>query len=311
MSFKLAIATDDNYVLGTLVLLQSSLEVIQSTRAETEIFFLEGGHLSARAKNLLETFASREAISLKLVQVEDPGVGSKRHISPTTLSKFEVLRRVDGLTVWLDVDMVLTRDGLRRVVSELDLMSPEKLLVASRPGSSTWKFNAGLFGAKSAFRVDWRPLIDDSRPSFEQHIFQESFRGKTHQIDSSFNVMSLWGGRHDLGEVMHYVGPIKPWHFLQQFAKAECVSQKCAWSQWYLSLEDLQGKHEDIVREASSLIQPPKGLRFGAAVIVRILAKLDSPTAWVSVATSKVIKFLLVVTKKLTGLNPQTCHPIH
>jgi lipopolysaccharide biosynthesis glycosyltransferase len=182
---KIALATDDNYVLGTMVLLTSLVPDLRSISWSVDLYFLEGGHLSARSLSLLKRFCEEEGIRVSFVGVMDPAVPSKRHISSTTLCKFEVLRGVDEPTLWLDVDMVSAEGAITELIEQLNSLPQGRLLVARRPNVEAHKFNAGMFAARDSFDVEWRSKLDDSLPSFEQHIFQETFK------DSIFKLTAL------------------------------------------------------------------------------------------------------------------------
>ena len=308
---KIALATDDNYVLGTMVLLTSLVPDLRSISWSVDLYFLEGGHLSARSLSLLKRFCEEEGIRVSFVGVKDPAVPSKRHHNSTTLCKFEVLRGVDEPTLWLDVDMVSAEGAITELIEQLNSLPQGRLLVARRPNVETHKFNAGMFAARDSFDVEWRSKLDDSLPTFEQHIFQETFKDSIFQVDSSFNVVNWWGAPSpEAAKLLHCAGPIKPWHFLgENFQR--CLDEQCPWSVWYKNFIALRNSHPELSAEAEGLIRRPAGMTVMPRLFLSAVEKTERMPSRIGDMVLSFLKAVLFLSGPFTRLNYRYCHPIH
>ena len=240
-------ALDDHMVYAFCVLAHS---LTTTKRAPFELvvgFF--AGKLSPKNQVLIRAFLDSLSISYDLRELEpNPLFTERRHLTMTTFSKFVLSDHIDKAHLWLDIDTIV-RSGWDQVFQEISSAPhPTQLVVAKMlPGPHTRfsGFNAGVLGWTSAPRALWEPELaemPEKRFSSEQYLFNTLYGETAHQIDTSYNFLSSWfRNEKELGKakVIHYSGPIKPWHLARRHRKSWLLVNQ-SWEYWFSAEDSLQ-----------------------------------------------------------------------
>jgi lipopolysaccharide biosynthesis glycosyltransferase len=166
------------------------------------------------------------------------GGQARKHITSTALAKFYFFENMSESFVWLDTDIAV-RDGWEELLKYGSVFSDDKPYLAA--GYNSEHFNNGVMGCMGGNPIkDWESKVGKHSTSVEQHIFVEAMKEKSVRVPLAFNAISRWGAKAKTldGVVMHYGGPIKPWHLRSRLWKF-CMSSSCGWNTWFSSAEHL------------------------------------------------------------------------
>ena len=240
-------ALDDHMVYAFCVLAHS-LTTTKMAPFELVVGFF-AGKLSLKNQDLIRTFLDSLSISYDLQELEpNPLFTERRHLTMTTFSKFVLSDHIDKAHLWLDIDTIV-RSGWDQVFPEITSAPRGAQLVVAKmlPGPHTRfsGFNAGVLGWTSAARALWEPELADmpkKRFSSEQYLFNTLYGETASQIDTSYNFLSSWFRNKkelDKAKVIHYSGPIKPWHLPRRHRKSWLRVNR-SWEYWFSAEDSLQ-----------------------------------------------------------------------
>ena len=235
-----ALALDDNMVYAFFVLVHSLAS--NATRP----FSLVVGHFTGRLDRyyqaLIRDFTMHLGIALDLRELTpSPLFTERRHLTITTFSKFVISDEIPDPHLWIDLDTV-ARDGwdeffayLHSAPKSAGLVVAEKL---QSPHTRFEGFNAGILGWTKKPRADWLPALASlpaNRFSSEQFLFNTLYLESAQAIDVKFNFLSSWHAHTaelERSAIIHYSGPIKPWHLSTRHRKAwDGINP--SWAYWF------------------------------------------------------------------------------
>ena len=235
-----ALALDDNMVYAFFVLVHSLAS------NATKPFSLVVGHFTGRLaphhQALIRDFTMHLGIPLDLRELTpNPLFTERRHLTITTFSKFVISDEIPDPHLWIDLDTV-ARDGWDEFFAYL-YSAPKfaGLVVADKlqsPHTRFEGFNAGILGWTGKPRADWLPALaslPENRFSSEQFLFNTLYAESAHAIDVKFNFLSSWHAHTaelERSAIIHYSGPIKPWHLSTRHRKAwDGINP--SWAYWF------------------------------------------------------------------------------
>ena len=278
-----ALALDDKMVYAFFVLVHSLAS------NATKPFSLVVGHFTGRLalhhQGLIREFAKRLGIPLDLRELTpNPLFTERRHLTITTFSKFVISDEIPDPHLWIDLDTVAREgwdeffDYLYSAPAFAGLVVAEKL---QSPHTRFEGFNAGILGWTGKPRADWLPALaslPEKRFSSEQFLFNTLYADSAHAIDVKFNFLSSWHAHATelkRAAIIHYSGPIKPWHLAIRHRKAWAVINR-SWEYWFSAesglLDDLRG---------SPLEKPVNRLRRRALFSGRLHTGKGALAGWV------------------------------
>ena len=241
-----AVALDDKMVYGLCVLSHSL------ARTKTEpLFLLVGyfeGRLSPSNREFIESYLQWLAIPHLIQELQpDELFTERRHLTITTFSKFVLSDLYPGAHLWLDLDTVV-KSGWDTVFPIITGAPPTTAIVVADKITGVHTrfdgFNAGVLGWTSSPRKQWRSALADlpeKRFSSEQYLFNTLYADSVSHVDVGYNFLSSW---HDTFadtprvRVIHYSGPIKPWHLARRHRDAWKVMNS-TWEEWFLAEDKL------------------------------------------------------------------------
>ena len=278
-----ALALDDNMVYAFFVLVHS----LASTAKKP--FSLIVGHFTDRLaphhQALIRDFTKHLGIPLDLRELTpNPLFTERRHLTITTFSKFVISDEIPGPHLWIDLDTV-AREGWGEFFTHLD-SAPQSagLVVAEKlqsPHTRFEGFNAGILGWTGKPRANWLPALaslPEKRFSSEQFLFNTLYADSAHAIDVKFNFLSSWHAHTtelERSAIIHYSGPIKPWHLARRHRKA-WAGINPSWEYWYASESRLLDNLKD-----SALERPVNRLRRQALFSGRLHTGKGALAGWV------------------------------
>ena len=251
-----ALALDDKMVYAFFVLVHSLAS--EATKPFSLVVGHFTGRLAPRHQTLVRDFAEHLGIPLDLRELKpNPLFTERRHLTITTFSKFVISDEINGYHLWIDLDTVALKGWdeffhlLFASPASASLVVAEKL---QSPHTRFEGFNAGILGWTKNPREDWVPALmslPEKRFSSEQFLFNTLYADSAHAIDAKFNFLSSW---HQLTSeleravIIHYSGPIKPWHLATRHRKAWASINK-SWSYWFSAESRLLNGLKDSVFE--------------------------------------------------------------
>ena len=262
---NICIATDDSYLIGAKVLIasiaKSTSEAVRSQLRINLAYVPE--KLSYESLEKLKDISDKMCLQLSLhpfnASLTDndifQGGQARKHITSTTLAKFYFFERMTESFVWLDTDIAV-RDGWEEILEYDSEFSDDKPYLAA--GYNSEHFNNGVMGCIGGNPIkDWESKVGKHSTSVEQHIFVEAMKAKSVRVPVAYNSISRWGAKAKTleGVVIHYGGPIKPWHLRSGLWKF-CKSSSCGWHTWFSSAEYL-ANHDDEMRLCVEENRPP------------------------------------------------------
>jgi lipopolysaccharide biosynthesis glycosyltransferase len=294
-----AIALDDQMVYAFFVLVHS-LVTTKRHPFHLIVGYFEG-RLSLAHQELMAAFLDHLGQSAEIRElVPHPLFTERRHLTITTFSKFVISDAVKDAHLWIDLDTI-ARDGWDDFFEPLNSApSTVALVVASKlesPHTRFEGFNAGVLGWTRAPREEWlRELanLPEKRFSSEQHLFNTLYKDNCARVDVRFNFLSSW---HEQGQelarasIIHYSGPLKPWHLIRRHAKAWALINP-SWSAWFdgeaklfqtIAGTPLEGPLKELGRRAvfSGRLHTGKGALAGWVLRgLAVLGPLGKPVVW-------------------------------
>ena len=278
-----ALALDDNMVYAFFVLVHSLV-----TNAAKPFSLVVGhfmGRLAPQHQALIRDFATQLGVPLDLRELSpNPLFTERRHLTITTFSKFVISDEVAQPHLWIDLDTI-ARQGWDEFFVHL-YSAPESagLVVAEKlqsPHTRFEGFNAGILGWTAKPRAEWLPALaslPEKRFSSEQFLFNTLYADSAHAIDVKFNFLSSWHAQSkelERSAIIHYSGPIKPWHLVPRHRKAwEGINP--SWSYWFAGESLLLSKIKD-----SALEKPLQKLRRQALFSGRLHTGKGALAGWV------------------------------
>lgn len=265
---NICIATDDSYLIGAKVLIASIAKSTSKTvKSELTINLAYlPGKLSKNNIQKLNQICLKLGLNLEFHAFESEitdedifaGPQARKHISSTTLAKFYFFDTMMEPFLWLDTDIAV-RDGWEQLLEYDSQLSRERPYLVA--GDNPQRFNAGVMGSFGRSPIEnWKSDIGNHSTSVEQHIFVGAMKNSSVRCSTVFNSISRWGStaRTKDGLVIHYGGPIKPWHFRSIFWTA-CKLNSCGWHTWYESAEYLADfdADMDMAIQENAKVSPP------------------------------------------------------
>lgn len=251
---NICIATDDSYLIGAKVLIasiaKSTSDPVRS-QLRINLAYLPG-KLSENNIEKINHICLKLGLHLALhpfeSQITDEdifqGGQARKHITSTTLAKFYFFDSMSEPFLWLDTDIAV-REGWEQLLEYGSHFSQRLpyLVVGDNPNH----FNAGVMGCLGGAPIeDWKSEVGKHETSVEQHIFVNAMKNASVRCPQVYNSISRWGSdaKTKEGLVIHYGGPIKPWHFRSSLWPS-CKSNACGWHTWYESAEYLSDLDTD------------------------------------------------------------------
>lgn len=278
-----ALALDDNMVYAFFVLVHSLTST--ATRSFSLIVGHFSGRLAANHQALIQEFATLLNIPCELRELTpNPLFTERRHLTITTFSKFVISDEVTEPHLWIDLDTV-AREGWDEFFDHLPAAPKNAALVVAEklqsPHTRFEGFNAGVLGWMAKPRADWLPALaslPEKRFSSEQFLFNTLYADSAHAIDVKFNFLSSWHAHTtelERSAIIHYSGPIKPWHLAVRHRKA-WADINPSWEYWYASESRLLDDLKD-----SALERPVNQLRRQALFSGRLHTGKGALAGWV------------------------------
>lgn len=255
---NICIATDDSYLIGAKVLIasiaKSTSEPVRSQLRINLAYVPEklSNESLEKLKDISESMGLHMSLHPFKASLTDKdifqGGQARKHITSTTLAKFYFFEHMSESFVWLDTDIAV-RDGWEELLRYDSEFSDNKPYLAA--GYNSEHFNNGVMGCVGGNPIkDWESKVGKHSTSVEQHIFVEAMKDNSVRVPVAFNSISRWGAKAKTrdGFVIHYGGPIKPWH-LRSSLWNFCKSSSCGWHTWFSSAEYL-ASHDDEMRSS-------------------------------------------------------------
>ena len=294
-----AVALDDVMVYGFFVLVHS---LAKNSHAP---FRLLVGHFTSRLseanQKLIVAFLHELGIENEMLELTPhPLFTERRHLTITTFSKFVISDQIAAPHLWLDLDTV-AREGWDDIFTPLFAATDSTSLVVAEklesPHTRFDGFNAGVLGWTRAKRADWVPALaslPEKRFSSEQYLFNTLYSAAFEKVDVRFNFLSSWHEQRpqlERASIIHFSGPIKPWHLLRRHTKAwERINP--SWAAWFAAEKTmLDGSQsamlakpiQHLARQAlfSGRLHTGKGALAGWFMrMLVILGPLGDPLVW-------------------------------
>lgn len=240
-----AVALDDNMVYAFFVLVHSLVK--NSSEPFSLVVGYFSGKLGRNHQEVITQFVERLGIECEIRELTPhPLFTERRHLTITTFSKFVISDAYSDPHLWLDLDTV-ARAGWDEFFEHLHSAPANAALVVARklesPHTRFEGFNAGVLGWTSAGREPWTDALQslpEKRFSSEQYLFNTLYADSTYLVDAKFNFLSSWHQQSDelaRAAIIHYSGPIKPWHLARRHVPAWCGINE-SWQVWF-DAEDL------------------------------------------------------------------------
>jgi lipopolysaccharide biosynthesis glycosyltransferase len=237
---RVAVALDDNMIYAFCVLVSSL-----TARAQAPFSLIVGyfsGKLSDQNLSVVTAMLRYLGVEHEIRELTtNPLFTERRHLTITTFSKFVISDEVSEAHLWLDLDIV-ARDGWDDFfLTLLADTTTTPLVVADKLKSPFTRFdgfNAGVLGWTNQPREPWAAELanlPEKRFSSEQHLFNTLYSGKFTAVDSRFNFLSSWhhqGDQRERSSLVHYSGPIKPWHLARRHA-TRWNAINSSWKFWF------------------------------------------------------------------------------
>jgi len=241
-----AIALDDHMAYAFFVLVHSLVTTAQAP------FHLIIGHFSGRLSTanieVMEAFLATQALTYEIRELTPhPLFTERRHLTITTFSKFVISDAVTSAHLWIDLDTV-ARTGWDDIFSTIHgAAEGVPLVVAAKidsPHTRFEGFNAGVLGWTREKRKPWIDALQslpEKRFSSEQYLFNTLYSDNNVVVESRFNFLSSWHAHaveRNQASIIHYSGPIKPWHLARRHRRA-WVTINPTWESWFEAEEQL------------------------------------------------------------------------
>jgi lipopolysaccharide biosynthesis glycosyltransferase len=239
-----ALAVDNRMIYGFLVLVSAILRT-----ASAPVFLVVGyfpSELNESRRDLIRRFLDAWGAKYELLESKPHELFTeRRHLTITTFSKFVIADQIAQPHLWLDIDTIV-RPGwddifatMRKVGTKTALVVAEKIV---SPHTRFEGFNAGVLGWTAAPRKAWVDALaslPEKRFSSEQYLFNTLYSDSFVTVEPDYNFLSSWHAElpaHPNPRVIHFSGPIKPWHLARRHVSA-WQSINPTWDFWF-SAED-------------------------------------------------------------------------
>ena len=303
MITKIAMAADENYVVGAACLIASigrntDSEILRQLKIH---FAFEQGSISPESVSFLDSVSRYSEIAFHSEEFTPLSQKSLRHITSTTFAKFYFLETSKDPFLWMDTDTVVLPGWAEILAAGKNFSSTRPYIMVSRPDGGQTHPNAGIFASSGVFPIlDWQSRLGTHKQSLEQHIFQNDMASKSLFVPSDFNQVSIWGNPTSKHAVIrHYAGPIKPWHLAEESDRF-CLGENCSWAPWFESWNWLVQKMGD---ENNSILR--KRTRSNLSAKRRLGLSFASMTARLTPSSAILSWFT-----KAIGYDGDT-HPLH
>ena len=278
-----ALAVDNRMVYGFLVLVSAILRT-----ASTPVFLVVGyfpSELDESNRALIRRFLDAWEVEYELLESKPHELFTeRRHLTITTFSKFVIADQVADPHLWLDIDTIV-RPGWDDIFATMQKAGTKSQLVVAEkiasPHTRFEGFNAGVLGWTGAPRRSWVEALaslPEKRFSSEQYLFNTLYSDSFVTVEPDYNFLSSWHAEiptHPNPRVIHFSGPIKPWHLARRHVSA-WQSINATWDFWF-SAEDA------MVREplSAELLTTLKGLKRSALFSGRLHTGKGALAGWV------------------------------
>ena len=223
-----AVAADDRMIYGLLVLASALARTAQSPFRLVIGYFPQ--ELSKPRRSLISDYLSSQGVEHRFIESSPHKLFTeRRHLTITTFAKFAISDSLPDPHLWLDIDTIVRPgwDDLCEVVASTPPIA--SLVVARKIESHHTRFqgfNAGVLGWTSAPRKAWvesLAQLPKKRFSSEQYLFNTLYGDDVFRVESCYNFLSSWHKElthHPEPRIIHYSGPVKPWHLPRRHAPA-------------------------------------------------------------------------------------------
>ena len=241
-----ALALDDKMVYGFMVLVHSLLHTT-SRPISLLVGFFEG-KLSEANVALVQDYLAWQGADYDIRELTPHELFTeRRHLTITTFSKFVLSDQYDGAHLWVDLDTVALPgwdgmfDAMHAAPTGICMIVADKI---SGPQTRFDGFNAGILGWTRHPRKNWLPELanlPEKRFSSEQYLFNTLYLGSVDYVPVGYNFLSSWHkdfAQTDNIQIIHYSGPIKPWHLARRHRRA-WQGINPTWESWFRAEDDL------------------------------------------------------------------------
>ena len=269
-------------VYGFLVLVSALLRT-----ASNPIFLVVGyfpRELSDNNRELICRFLDAWGAAYELVESQPHELFTeRRHLTITTFSKFVLADKVADPHLWLDIDTIV-KPGWDEIFATMrNADATTALVVAGKiesPHTRFEGFNAGVLGWTGAPRKSWVEALaslPEKRFSSEQYLFNTLYSDSYVIVEPSYNFLSSWHAElsaHPKPRIIHFSGPIKPWHLSRRHAMA-WESINATWAFWFSAEEAMLSGPM-----SAELLRSVKGLRRTALFSGRLHTGKGALAGW-------------------------------
>ena len=236
----IALAADDRMVYGLLVLASALARTAESPLRLVIGYFPQ--ELSKTRRNLIGDYLTWRGVEHRFIESSPHELFTeRRHLTITTFSKFVIADALAEPHLWLDIDTIV-RPGWDKLCDTITSAPPSASLVVAHkiesPHTRFEGFNAGVLGWTSAPRKAWvesLAALPEKRFSSEQYLFNTLYGDDVVRVESSYNFLSSWHEelpQHPEPRIIHYSGPVKPWHLARRHAPAWRIINP-TWDFWF------------------------------------------------------------------------------
>ena len=278
-----ALAVDNRMVYGFLVLVSAILRT-----ASTPVFLVVGyfpSELNESNRDLIRRILDAWGAQYELLESKPHELFTeRRHLTITTFSKFVIADQIAEPHLWLDIDTIV-RPGwddifatMRKAGTKTALVVAEKIV---SPHTRFEGFNAGVLGWTAAPRKAWVDALaslPEKRFSSEQYLFNTLYSDSFVTVEPDYNFLSSWHAElpaHPNPRVIHFSGPIKPWHLARRHVSA-WQSINATWDFWFSAEDAMVGEPLSL-----ELLAPLRGLRRSALFSGRLHTGKGALAGWV------------------------------
>lgn len=242
-----ALALDDKMVFGFLVLVHALLTTAQRPVSLLVGFF--SGKLSKSNITLVRDYLEWLSADYEIRELTAHELFTeRRHLTITTFSKFVLSDQYDGAHLWVDLDTVALPgwdgmfDAMHAAPKGIRMIVADKI---AGPQTRFDGFNAGILGWTRHPRKEWLPELanlPEKRFSSEQYLFNTLYLDSVDYVPVGYNFLSSWHKNFSTTSdvrIIHYSGPIKPWHLARRHRRA-WRSINSTWESWFLAEDSME-----------------------------------------------------------------------
>jgi lipopolysaccharide biosynthesis glycosyltransferase len=244
-----ALALDDKMVFGFLVLVHALLTTTRRPLSLLVGFF--EGKLSESNVALVRDYLTWIGADYEIRQLTAHELFTeRRHLTITTFSKFVLSDHYDGAHLWVDLDTVALSgwddmfDAMHAAPKGVRMIVADKI---AGPQTRFDGFNAGILGWTRHPRKEWLPELanlPEKRFSSEQYLFNTLYLDSVDYVPVGYNFLSSWHKNFSTTtdvRIIHYSGPIKPWHLARRHRRA-WSSINPTWESWFTAEDAMEAE---------------------------------------------------------------------